>query len=202
MRWGGDRLEARRGCRQTSCRRGHHLADSTVAVAGAAMGILSARFLTFGLVRCLDTLDDVGALGLELGGVLLVRFLLALRDDEDRALATPPREVKSATQFSSSPTSPRRPTSHQRSSSSRLWEHKDEGEARELTSSSPAHLWSSSRRCLPQKWPLQNAQSPAIRWAASLHSLKEHFVFFAILVVGRVSVEVRSRFRRLAVVLL
>jgi hypothetical protein len=27
-------------------------------------------------------------------------------------------------------------------------------------------------RCLEQKWPVQKLQSPTMRWAASLHSLK------------------------------
>lgn len=27
-------------------------------------------------------------------------------------------------------------------------------------------------RCLEQKWPAQKLQSPTMRWAASLHSLK------------------------------
>ena len=43
-----------------------------------------------------------------------------------------------------------------------------------LTSSSPLHLWSSRRRCLPQKWPWQKEQSPTMRWAGSLHSFAEH----------------------------
>lgn len=46
-----------------------------------------------------------------------------------------------------------------------------------LQSSSPSHLWSSNIRCLPQKCPSQNPQSPTIRCAASLHSLKEHLIF-------------------------
>jgi len=47
-----------------------------------------------------------------------------------------------------------------------------------LQSSRPSHLWSSSRRCLPQKWPLQKPQSPTMRWAASLHSLWLQRIFF------------------------
>ena len=40
-----------------------------------------------------------------------------------------------------------------------------------LQSSSPLHLWSSNIRCLPQKCPEQNPQSPMIRCAGSLQSL-------------------------------
>lgn len=41
-----------------------------------------------------------------------------------------------------------------------------------LQSSSPVQEWASSMRCLEQKWPAQKLQSPTMRWAASLHSLK------------------------------
>ncbi len=48
-----------------------------------------------------------------------------------------------------------------------------------LQSSNPSHLWSSSMRCLLQWWPPQKPQSPTMRCAASLQSLKEHRIFFA-----------------------
>lgn len=41
-----------------------------------------------------------------------------------------------------------------------------------LQSSRPLQEWASSIRCLEQKWPWQKLQSPTMRWAASLHSLK------------------------------
>jgi hypothetical protein len=41
-----------------------------------------------------------------------------------------------------------------------------------LQSSRPLHMCDSSMRCLSQKWPLQKVQSPMMRWAAVLHSLK------------------------------
>lgn len=47
-----------------------------------------------------------------------------------------------------------------------------------LTSSRPAHLWSSRRRWRPQKCPLQKPQSPTMRWAASLQSLAPQRIFF------------------------
>ena len=112
-------------------------------------------------------------LGLELGGVLRMRLLLALRDVGESASAN----MKSSSLLPV--TSPRRPTSHQAVESSPEGDEEEE----QLTSSSPSHLWSSSSRCLPQKWPSQKAQSPAIRWAASLHSLNEHLIFLGILAV-------------------
>ena len=41
-----------------------------------------------------------------------------------------------------------------------------------LQSSRPVHEWASSMRCFEQKWPWQKLQSPTIRWAKSLQSLK------------------------------
>ncbi|KAL1980651.1 hypothetical protein VTN96DRAFT_3862 [Rasamsonia emersonii] len=41
-----------------------------------------------------------------------------------------------------------------------------------LQSSNPLQLWDSSMRCFWQKWPLQKLQSPMMRWAKSLQSLK------------------------------
>lgn len=41
-----------------------------------------------------------------------------------------------------------------------------------LQSSRPLQAWDSSIRCFWQKWPLQKSQSPMMRWAGSLQSLK------------------------------
>lgn len=41
----------------------------------------------------------------------------------------------------------------------------------------PVHLWSSRRRCLAQKWPSQNEQSPTIRRGVDEQVLKEQRFF-------------------------
>lgn len=61
------------------------------------------------------------------------------------------------------------------------------------TFSSPAHVWSSSRRCLPQKWPWQKLQSPEIRCASALHSAWEQRIFLDGMVCGVMYFEVRNR---------
>lgn len=53
-----------------------------------------------------------------------------------------------------------------------------------LQSSSPVQEWASNMRCLEQKWPAQKLQSPTIRWAASLHSLKLQRGLRGAIVVG------------------
>jgi len=48
-----------------------------------------------------------------------------------------------------------------------------------------------------QKWPLQKAQSPEMRWAAALQSLKLHLIFLggmAAVVCGVLLGEVTSRY--------
>ena len=57
-------------------------------------------------------------------------------------------------------------------------------EGRKLTSSSPSHLWSSSSRCLLQKWPLQKPQSPTMRCDAEGQSLKVHLVLLTTILGG------------------
>lgn len=67
-----------------------------------------------------------------------------------------------------------------------------------LTSSSPSHLWSSNRRCFPQKCPLQKPQSPMIRCAPSRQSLNVHRCFLGGMPprIGRARCKVDSRVMR------
>jgi hypothetical protein len=112
------------------------------------------------IVSFLDTLDDLRPFRVELRSVRRVRFLLALFAEDEMSA-----------RLSSPATRPKTPTCHH----SKAEAAADSGEL--LTSSRPSHLWSSNRRCFPQKWPWQKAQSPTIRWAATEHSLKEHLIF-------------------------
>ena len=105
-------------------------------------------------------LDHLRLLPLQAGGVALVGLFLTL----------PTKSISSL-----GPDVP--PNRHQR----------QVGKLGVLTSSSPVHLWSSSSRCLPQKWPLQKSQSPAIRCGWSLQPAKEHRIFLgAIFLRGKV----------------
>lgn len=54
------------------------------------------------------------------------------------------------------------------------------------------HLWSSSSRCLPQKWPLQKLQSPAMRCGCSLQSWKVHRTFLGAIFRGQLGDLIRA----------
>lgn len=53
-----------------------------------------------------------------------------------------------------------------------------------LASSRPVHLWSSSNRCFPQKWPWQKLQSPTMRCASALQSVREQRIFLGAISFG------------------
>ena len=121
----------------------------------------------------LHAADDLRPLGLELGGVALVRLLLALKKSYHHQHAFPQRRGAEEDQRV-------------------LLRYEIGGggggvgrERRRLTSSRPLHLWSSNKRCLPQKWPLQKLQSPTMRWAGSLHSLAVQRMRLAGMMSGR-----------------
>ncbi|KAI1778226.1 hypothetical protein F4818DRAFT_438395 [Hypoxylon cercidicola] len=121
--------------------------------------------------------DDLRSLGLELGRVALVRFFLTLHDESrvstdesPQRFSRPPSKQPELLRYSPSPTSHHWTAALSSSAAPDAGGEEQVGLV--LTSSNPLHLWSSNSRCFAQKCPSQKPQSPTIRWAADLHSLK------------------------------
>lgn len=117
--------------------------------------------------------DDLGALLVQLCCVLLMCLLLAL---QWLGVMLVTGVIQDASKSPLHKTS-LRPTSHH-------WAFSRETGC-VLTSSRPSHLWSSNRRCLPQKWPSQKPQSPTILCAGSLQSAAVHLSFLGAMLMSR-----------------